>query len=365
MKKNAQWIGFFLIAALWLALSVWAWLKPETEISVSERRKLDAFPKLQTQSVLDGSYMSQFEDAALDQFPARDTFRQLKSLVHYGILRQQDNNGIFFGGGYAAKLEYPLDTVSVAGAMDKFTGIYETYLAGTDSRIFFGVIPDKGYYLAPIYGTPTLDYEELTRMVAEGAPWAEVIDLSEHLTLEDYYRTDTHWRQERLLPAAGVLCQALGIDPPGDYTEETVLDAFRGVYYGQAALPVAGEPLTILRSSVIDGCTVDNYETGKTGPVYDMEKITARDPYEVYLSGSAALLTITNPAAQTERELIVFRDSFGSSMVPLLLHGYCKVTVIDTRYVAPSMLSQLVDFHGQDVLFLYSTLVLNNSGALR
>ena len=41
------------------------------------------------------------------------------------------------------------------------------------------------------------------------------------------------------------------------------------------------------------------------------------------------------------------------------------MTLVDIRYVQPELLGQLLDFHGQDVLFLYSTLVLNSSAALK
>ena len=52
-------------------------------------------------------------------------------------------------------------------------------------------------------------------------------------------------------------------------------------------------------------------------------------------------------------------------MVPLLLNDYERVWVLDTRYVNPAMLSHFVEFADQDVLFLYSTLILNSSSALR
>ena len=78
-----------------------------------------------------------------------------------------------------------------------------------------------------------------------------------------------------------------------------------------------------------------------------------------------ALQVIENPHAGTDRELILFRDSFGSSLAPLLSRYYSKVTLIDTRYMAPSMIGDYVNFEDQDVLFLYSTLVLNSSSALR
>ena len=52
-------------------------------------------------------------------------------------------------------------------------------------------------------------------------------------------------------------------------------------------------------------------------------------------------------------------------MIPLLIADYGTVTVVDTRYLSAASLSQYVDFHGQDVLMLYSTSVLNSSSALR
>ena len=85
----------------------------------------------------------------------------------------------------------------------------------------------------------------------------------------------------------------------------------------------------------------------------------------MFLGGTKALLTIENPNAETDRELVIFRDSFGSSLVPLLAEGYAKITLIDIRYIAPARLGKWVDFSGKDVLFLYSTPVLNSSETIK
>ena len=108
-------------------------------------------------------------------------------------------------------------------------------------------------------------------------------------------------------------------------------------------------------------------ETGTPVSVelYDMGKAEGKDPYEMFLSGTQPLLIIENPDAGTEKELILFRDSFGSSLAPLLAEGYAKITVVDTRYVSGSLLGELIEFEDQDVLFLYSTMLLNNSLAFK
>jgi len=83
----------------------------------------------------------------------------------------------------------------------------------------------------------------------------------------------------------------------------------------------------------------------------------------MFLGGSLSLVTIDNPNAQSDKRLVLFRDSFGSSIAPLLVDEYQQVTLVDIRYLAPEMLGQFLDFEGCDVLFLYSTLVLNHSEA--
>ena len=72
-----------------------------------------------------------------------------------------------------------------------------------------------------------------------------------------------------------------------------------------------------------------------------------------------------NPKGPAGKELVLFRDSFDSSLAPLQLDGYSKITLVDLRYVFSHTLGQYVDFTDQDVLFLYSSLLLNNSLALK
>ena len=89
------------------------------------------------------------------------------------------------------------------------------------------------------------------------------------------------------------------------------------------------------------------------------------DPYDVYLSGAEAVLTMENPLAQNDRELVIFRDSFGSSIAPLLLSGYSKVTLVDIRYISSTLLDDYVSFDGADVLFLYNTAIFNAGATLK
>lgn len=365
--KKYKWNIYAMasVGALWLAIALFAWLRPADASSDAERRELAQFPEISVEKLLDGSFMTDFEDYTLDQFPLRDSFRKLKAGVHYYVLGQRDNNDIYLSDGYAAKLEYPLNEQSLTHALQVFGNLREKYLQ--DSKIYTAVVPDKNYYLADKLGYPSLDYSELFQTVQQGMPYAQYVDLADCLDIEDYYHTDTHWRQERLLVAAQKLCNAMGIAAPKaeDYSPNKAEKPFYGVYYGQAALPMKPDELYMLESDLLDGCKVFNYETNAYTDIYDLQKLKGKDLYEVFLSGPVSLLRIENPNAVTDEELIVFRDSFGSSMVPLLVQGYKTITLVDVRYISSQMLDRFVDFHGQDVLFLYSTLVLNNSFMLK
>ena len=156
----------------------------------------------------------------------------------------------------------------------------------------------------------------------------------------------------------------MGASLSGQYTQNKLDRPFHGVYYGQSAMPLPGEEIVYLTNSVLDGCIATDHESGTVGGLYDMDKAAGKDPYELFLSGALPLVTVENPNAENDRELVLFRDSFGSSIAPLLAEGYAKITLVDTRYLRADQLDKFIDFHGQDVLFLYSTLLLNSSSTL-
>ena len=363
-NKTIRAVGAGLVVAVWAALVGFAWFGERSGFSMTERAPLTQAPELTAEALLDGSFMAEFEEFTLDQFPLRDGFRKIKSLFHYYGLQAMDNNKIYIADGYAAEQVYPLNQQSLSYATGRFGFIYERFLKGKAASVHMVTVPDKGYYLAGPAGQLQVDYDRLFTQVRAEMPWADHIDVTGALTIEDYYFTDTHWRQEKLLPAAQVICDGLGVTL-GAFTPTKVDKTFYGVYHSKAALPMAGEALYLMENSMTEGCTVRYLDMNKTGKVYDMDKLESADLYELYLGGARSLIVIDNPQGQPGKELVVFRDSFGSSLVPLLMQDYSKVTLIDVRYITMMAAQNFVSFEGADVLFVYSTLILNDSMLLR
>lgn len=372
MQKYKNMAVVSLTVILVLSLSICAWVKKPNTFSDSERRVLAAFPEISPETILNGDFAESFETYAQDQFPMRDRFRTIKALSVKNILMEKDNNDIYEVDGYVSKLEYPMKKPMLDYGAGKFSLIYDTYLKDGNSNVYLSIIPDKNYFLAEKNGYLSMDYDYFIDYMREKLPFAEYIDITDLLSIEDYYKTDTHWKQESILDVADRLAVAMG---SGELTEEhwdkytvnTLENPFYGVYKGQSALPVKPDTIMYLTSEILDDCKVTSYDTGMPAPsyIYDMEAAKGRDPYEMFMSGSDALLVLENENAKADKELIIFRDSFASSLTPLLAEHYSKIILVDIRYVPSTMLDAFIEFDNQDVLFIYSTMTLNNSGGFK
>ena len=380
MSKKIRAIGAALVVGLWLILTGFTWFSADQVYSFSERSYLDKFPELTIENILEKgneSFMTEFNSYTLDQFPLRDTFRQLKALFHLYALNQSDNNDKYIYDGYIAEMAL-LNEKTFQKNLASIQRVYEKYLKDAENcNIYMAVIPDKNYYLADASGHMSLDYDQLFADVEANAPWATHISLLGDLDIKDFYHTDTHWRQEQILDVAQTIANAMGAEGPKaeDFTVQKLEDTFYGVYYGQIALPVAGEEMFVLRSDVLDNCLVSYDGAEAVKGVYDWDRSKVElvdkgngkyevygDMYEVFLSKESGKIVIENHTATTDKELVVFRDSFGRSLIPLLVQDYAKVTILDTRWLAGGtyMLQNHIEFENQDVLFLYSALVLNS-----
>ncbi len=367
MKNKINLILIITVALTVLSFSFSSWIKADGEYSDSERRPIAQKPTLSVETILSGDYMSDFELYKVDQFPLRDKLRGIKALFSRYILNKKDNNGLYSADGHLSKIEYPLNDKMVEYAKNKFDYLYKTYLEGTNVNIYLSLIPDKNYFLAEKNGYPSIDYNSFVNDFKNKMDYMTYIDIFDKLSIDDYYTTDSHWKQENITDVAEFIAQSMGQDAKSSYTQNTLDFSFKGVYLGQSALPFKPDTIKYLTNDTLDNCTVTYYDTGEAvvGDMYNMEKAYGKDSYEMFLSGTSSFLEIENPNATSDKELVIFRDSFGGSIAPLLSQAYSKTTLIDIRYIQSGFVGNYIDFDNQDVLFLYSTTLINNSTAMR
>lgn len=341
-------------------------LSKDSNISKTERRKLAQFPQINLSKIFDKSFSDEFDKYTMDQFVKRDDFRQLKTFIELNIFRKKDVNNIYSKNGILIKQEYPLNEKSIENICNKINDIQKLYLNETNS-VYYTIVPDKNYFMDDEY--LKLDYSKLVNMMNNSLKDMTYINIFNKLKLEDYYSTDTHWKQEFLGNVLDEIGSQMNFKDRITTSFEThEITKFDGVYKGQLQVKTNQDYIKVLTNNIISNSSVYNFETKQETKVYDMEKlnsIVVVDKYDIYLSGATPLLIITNNNQETQKELIVFRDSFGSSLIPLFIEGYKTITVIDTRYIATKYLKDFVEFDNKDVLFLYSTLIINNSSSLK
>lgn len=367
-KWNRNSVNFIVIAGLILIFSIAAWVKPQTEYSMSERRGLRQFPKLSVDTVFaeDGlSFMDAFEKYAVDQFPFREGFRSIHAWCSKYLLGKREVNDLYVVDEGIYKLDDAIDESSVEWSANRIYYIYERYLKENTHQVGLSIIPNKTYYLKDDIGYPKMNYEKFCFDIATKLPTEiKIVNIKNALSLDSYYKTDTHWKQETLPLVTEELLAYFqkNVDLP-NYKKEMLTDTFKGVYYGQLALPIRADTIEYLTSNEQEQYDVFCYDSGEAVPMklYDFEKSNGHDSYEFFLSGSKALVTIHNKSISDGSHMILFRDSFGSSIAPLLASGYEKVTLVDIRYLSPALLDKFIDFKDADALFLYSAQILNHS----
>ncbi len=362
MKNSFDKIFVIVFAICFYGFSLLCYIKPAQAVSKEERRKLTQMPDISVDNIISGQFMDKFEKYATDQIPFRQTLRACKSWFDMYAMGKGDIDRLYINDGYIVKQEYPLNEESLYHAADRFRYVYDKYLG--DSRVYMSIIPDKNYY-ANGDKQLKMDYDKLVEIMCDSMEYCEYIDIFPQLSLRDYYVTDPHWKQQNIAPAANILLKGMGNKEYWEYSYVYMDKLFYGSYYGQLALPADGDKLAYTIAPYILSATAYDYQNNRDIWIYDLAAANGRDAYEMYLYGSLSLVTIDNQQSNGNRELIIFRDSFGSSIAPMLLSGYSRITLVDIRYISIDILGEYIDFNGKDVLFLYSTTVLNNSDAIK
>ncbi len=276
-------------------------------------------------------------------------------------LAAPDASGMLKIGSMYLEAPEALDMSSVERFGEKLASMRETYFPEND--VYVSIIPDKSYCARDSIAQ-YLSHDSMASAVKNRLYDWTFIELSDRLSLGDYYLTDPHWRQERLSGVVSALGGAMGFSIDSTAFTAHTYDAFTGSY-GRLVSDIQPETITWLTSRYTESAKVSNTQTPSATMVYNTELLTGDSAYNVFLSGLSPLTVIESPDALRDKHLVLFSDSYGSSLAPLLLEQYSKITVVDLRYMPAKLLPQYVNFDGADVLFLQSAAVVNNSSLLK
>ena len=323
-------------------------------LSTFERRKLAQFP-----TKVDENFAENLDNYLLDQFWLRNKLINLNSFINRKILNKIDNNDVYVVGDNIYDKTYPLDEKQTTKFTEKVNYIVNNYC--NNSNVYYSIIPDKSKFL--FHGKYLkLDYDKMYNIITSRIN-GRYINITDNLDIEDYYRTDIHWKQENLSDVVKEIVTSMGKEYKQQIYIQKQYNEFYGASYSKAGMDLEPDVLTYLYNAN-EKISVTHLEYGKKS-MYDTEKLTSLDSYDVFLSGPSSYIEIENRSVTDGSTLILFRDSFGSSIAPLLTPYYNKIIMVDLRYMDFKYVKEKLNFENVDVLFLYSTLIINSSDILK
>ena len=176
----------------------------DKDISISERRRLASFPEFSVNNIFNGTFFSNFDKYAVDQFMMRDYIRENK--VRLDLALKNNYHDVYVYNDYLIKQEYPLNESSLNNLTDRINSISKRYL--NNSKIYYSVVPDKNYFVNN--GNLKMNYDLLIRKMNNELSSFNSIDIMNSLSLEDYYYSDSHFKQENIVKVANVILKKMG-----------------------------------------------------------------------------------------------------------------------------------------------------------
>ena len=319
-------------------------LLPPKSFSQRENRPLAARPQISFEAVSNGEYFKQLGDFYSDQLPFKEGFGNVYSLCELA-LGKGEVNGILLCSNRAlaaradqsdpSVLKRNLDCIDSLAAK---RGNFLLFIPPSSRQVFARYLPNS------LIGAESLPESDFFKTVSR--------DPTKY-----YYLTDHHWTSEGAYEAYVCLCASLGISPyPEQYfKKESVSESFYGSAFRQSALPrplITPDRITLYRYENDQNLMVYNSETGvcRQG-LYDHVAIADSDPYNVFLGGNFAHLSIYKKSKEPRPRMLLIKDSFANSLAPFLAIHY-DIEMIDPRYADVSLLASLPSPESFDAILL-------------
>lgn len=382
---------FGMVIAVLLAADLLGGTK---EFSPNENRCLAAMPKISGQEALEGDFQKQYENYLSDQFCFRDSWITART----GILKTCGVKDI--GDTYIGSDGYYFEKITPGSVDDR---LFERNLRGV--RKLFDYEREQGFSpkQLQILVLPTAA-GVLTEKLPQNAPLfdqASCFDrirsqLSEYTVIDGqgalqaahkedpkaqlYYRTDHHWTGDGVLAAYRQWLSDTGRPAleADSYHKRTVTTDFRGSLYSRVLddsaahdniwvyekkgpenacrVTIGGQSKEQEASDRAVKRTKDGSKAGdepRLNGLYDESKLEEKDKYAYFFGGNYGQVEIDTQKPGKDR-LLVIKDSFANSFVPMLTEHYSRICMLDLRYYKGSVREYVREKGITEILVLYN-----------
>ncbi len=402
MKKNnvsnfIKDIPVFMSIAVLFVFAVLFLELPLREFSENENRVLAVCPEPSLESVIDGSFRDSFETFVSDQFPMRDELLAFSVLSSRTLGKLKINDVIYAKeeNGQIRLIDDYKEPINEEKFIDAVGRLYDGVVSAdvtvmivpTAYQIYEDEMPSVLLSQDRAIQQDTYEYLIEGITAPDGSEKLNGINIVEGITdsLEEgkkdgfniYYRTDHHWTMYGAYRGYLALAPYLNI-PVNSVLEDrmtTVTENFYGTTWSRVIdYSVEPDTIEIYENPDWDNSLVVSYEDTKetSASPYNMEYLDKKDKYSLFLNNQHSLVRIENSNADLTRtdgnkrnSIVIIKDSYANSLIPLLIDQYETIWVFDPRYYRGSI-TEFINEHPEveDVLILYNLATMDNDRGL-
>ena len=357
-KSPKLWVTSMFLSMV-ICFNIIALITPDKEFSETENRMLAQSPSVTAKSIADGSAEKNIEKYLSDQFAFRDAWSAISFFTKCYLFREKESNGVYIGkDNYLMLIPSESNPEAMEKKLSSVNAVTEKY---GNIRHFISIIPNAVTIMnhkLPSHVPESIQPGQITDISQslKGITFCDVTGLmKKHQYEELYYHTDHHWTSRGAFLAFTAIAPAMQLNPDNiQYDIYTVSESFEGTlssksgshrYYDKIEIyvPKGEHPVTVKYS--------DEDET--SGTIYQKSFLDTKDKYALFLGGNHPLVTITT-TADTDRTLLLIKDSYANCFVQFLTPYFDQIVVVDPRYCYDTVDMIINEYEITDLLYLYN-----------
>ena len=330
---------------------------PDKAQSETENRSLQTFPLFNTENVSSGEYGKEMNTWFSDQFVFRDGFTHIKYLTQKlsGVKEIQ--------GVYLTKrgLMEKAESLNEEQFKRNIEAIDTFAKKNSDLKIGFMLAPNAVNVeksSLPLFADTLDQMDYIFNQLDSSIQKIDVRSiLKKHADEYLYYKTDHHWTSLASYYSYQKLAGLFNLDKTkkSDYTVYPVTDNFKGTLANKTgSVGIKDEIDIYVPKQTVNYVVTDESDNKKSRTIYHSDALATKDQYTVFMGGNKALFHI-NINSDSNRHLLLIKDSYANCLIPFLIPQYESITVVDPRYYFDDYTRLMEDDMITDVLFMYNT----------
>lgn len=346
-------------------LSLLTFTGKEREFSENENRYLAKMPGISWESIKKGEFQDGFEEYIKDQIVFRDQWITVETAIQKACLNTD------IGGAYVGKNGYDFEKITPddvdqkqvdknVKAINNFFD-YACEKVGEDN-LYFVLVPTSGLVNSEklpknaILFDQNAYMDDIFQQIGSHVSFDVRELFDQHKDTQLYYKTDHHWTTEGAFLAYQYWQERTGKNPTANSASDltTVTKSFRGSLYSKILdYDSAYDEIKVLKNTLDTEYTVIA-DGEDIGGIYQQDKLSEKDKYAYFMGGNYGEAVIHNEEAKDKGNLLLIKDSFANTMIPMLSADYENIYMIDLRYFAGHIPTYMKENNISEIMVLYN-----------